>query len=115
MNADSGSNMNSFWNNLYDQYRDRRYAALFLAILFIFLGLSIFGVMLCLHTNPLDWSEDFVAVCFGVGVSVAALVWRAIRRLRARRRNLPTSVSLSRDELTKARSKLAKERTFRKL
>jgi len=107
--------MNSFWSNLYDQYRDRRYAALFLAILVIFLGLSILGVALYLHTSPLDWSEGFVAVCFGVGVFVAALVWRAIRSARARRRNLPTSSPLSRDELSKARSKLVKGQNFKKI
>jgi hypothetical protein len=107
--------MNSFWNNLYDRYRDRRYATLFLAALGMFFGLIILGVILCLCTGLLNTPEGFVAVGFGFGVFIAALVWRAIRRAWALRGNPSTFSPLSRDELTKARSKLVKGRNFEKL
>jgi hypothetical protein len=107
--------MNSFWGNLYDWSKDRRYAALFLAALGAFFGLIILGAILYRRAGALDRSEDFTAVAVGIGVFIAALVWKVIRRARAQRRNALTFSPLSRDEWRKARSKLVKDQNFKKL
>jgi len=105
--------MNSFWNNLYDWSKDRRYAALFLVTFIIFLGLAIPGVILYLNAKTLSLRPGYAVP--GTCGLVVTLTWTAIRRVRRRRRHRSAFSPLSRDELAKARSKLVKERTFRKL
>jgi len=105
--------MNSFWSNLYDHYKDRRYAAIFLATFLTFFGLAIPGIIFYLHAGT--FNLDLVYALPGMGILVAALAWRAIRRLRAQRRNPSGFSPLSRDEWRKARSKLVKDRNFKKL
>jgi len=87
--------MNSFWSNLYDRYKDRRYAALFLATL---VALVLSPILL-----PV------------MGLYGLARGWSAFRLARSNRRNKLRYSPLSRDELAKARSKLVKERNFKKL
>ncbi|MDE3069039.1 MAG: hypothetical protein KGJ60_16025, partial [Verrucomicrobiota bacterium] len=58
---------------------------------------------------------QFADVLPGVGIFAVALVWRTIRRLRARRRDRLTFSPLSRDELRKARSKLRKGKSVEKV
>lgn len=101
--------MNSLWANLYDRHKDRRYAILFVATLFVFFGLAVPAVILLLYLRPF-WPplQDLLP---GTGLfiaAMAALIWRAVRRTRSSR-NRPKSMPLSRDELRKARSKLLKE------
>ncbi|HUA68521.1 MAG TPA: hypothetical protein VMA13_08230 [Candidatus Saccharimonadales bacterium] len=107
--------MNSFWSGLYDWTKDRRYAALFFVTLVGFFGLIILGVVLGMCTGLLDTPEGLVAMSFGAGVFILALIWKAIRRLQSQRRDASTFSRLSRDELTKARSKLMKGRKFKRL
>jgi hypothetical protein len=106
--------MNSFWGNLYDRYKDRRYAAIFLATFLGFFGLAILGGILYLQART--FAPPLVDVLPGIGalvVALAALVWRIMRRARAHRN--PSGFSpLSRDEWRKARSKLLKERNVKK-
>jgi hypothetical protein len=101
--------MNSSWGNLYDWCKDRRYAALFLAALGGFFGLIILGAILYLL------NVHFVDVLPGIGLFIAALVWKVIRRVRAQHRNPSTFSPLSRDDWRKARSKLVKDQNFKKL
>lgn len=78
--------MNPYWNTLYDGFKDRRYAALFL----IALGaLAVSPVLL-----PV------------MGMYVLGRGWSAFRLARANRRNKLRYSLLSRDELRVARSKL---------
>lgn len=106
--------MNSLWGNLYDRYKDRRYAAIFLAAFLAFFGLAIPGVMLYLQVRAFPPSPMDVLPEIGVlVVALAALIWRITRRTRAHRN--PSRFSpLSRDEWRKARSKLLKEKNVRK-
>ena len=84
--------MNSFWGNLYDTFKDRRYAALFL----IALGaLALLPILL-----PV------------MGLYVLARGWSAFCLARANRRNQLRYSPLSRDELRKARSKLVGNQNF---
>ena len=78
--------MSPFWGNLYDTFKDRRYAALFLVALF---GLALSPVL--------------VPVLAIYGLSRAAGAWA---RSRENRRNRWRRAPLSRDELRVARSKL---------
>jgi hypothetical protein len=106
--------MNSFWGNLYDRHKDRRYATIFLVTLISFFGLAIPGAILYLQVRA--FTPPLVDVLPGIGVLVvalAALIWRMIRRARAHRN--PSRFSpLSRDEWRKARSKLLKEQNVKK-
>jgi hypothetical protein len=87
--------VNPLWNNLYDSFKDRRYAALF----FIALGaLALSPILLpVMGVYGLAW-----------GVS-------AFRLARANRRNKLRYSPLSRDELRVARSKLMKGQSLKKL
>jgi hypothetical protein len=105
--------MNSFWSQLYDRSKDRRYAVLFLVTLFIFFGLVVPGVVFCLHAGVFDSHPGYLLP--GIGGLFLALIWKAFRWLRAQRRVSSTFSPLSRDEWRKARSKLVKDRTYKKL
>jgi len=87
--------MNPPWSNLYDHFKDRRYAALFLIAL---VGLVLSPILL-----PM------------VGLYVLGRGWSAFRLARANRRNQLRYSPLSRDELRIARSKLLNNRSRRSL
>jgi hypothetical protein len=82
--------MNPFWNSVYDSFKDRRYAALFLFALGAFVLSPILLPVMGLYF-------------LGRG-------WLAFRVARANRRNKLRYSPLSRDELRVARSKLLKDR-----
>jgi len=86
--------MSPFWNNLYDSFKDRRYAALFLFAL----GAFLLSPVLLL-----------VMAVYGLSRGVSA-----IRRAGENRRNKWRYTPLSRDELRVARSKLVKVRSSKK-
>lgn len=96
--------MSSFWNNLYDRHKDRRYATIFLATILAFFGLVVPGVVFLLHFPPFHVSLRFVLP--GLSLLIVALIGRAVRRAREQPENRPTYSPLSRDERHKARSKL---------
>ena len=101
--------MNSIWNNLYDCVKDRRYGTFFFISLVVFLGAFIFGAMIYSITNAKNMLEFFMPALPGIGILFAALIWRIIRRARARWREQLKYPPLSRDEIRKARSKLRNE------
>lgn len=105
--------MNSFWGSLYDWSKDRRYAALFFVTLITFLGLVIAGVVFCLRGNPRGFRLEYLlpAGC----VLAAALVCFLIRFLRTQRPGSSNCSPLSRDEVSKARSKLLQGQKLKKL
>ena len=78
--------MSSFCGNLYDHFKDRRYAALFLIALGALVLLPILLPVM--------------------GLYVLARGWSAFRLARTNRRNKLRYSPLSRDELRVARSKL---------
>jgi hypothetical protein len=111
--------MDPFWNNIYDDAKDRRYGALFLATLFLGLPLlvvalgaagAIFAEIMTVLTEYPDVGA-FPVVCLflltGVALMATALFWRHWTRIgRKARQDQLTYSNLSRDELLKARSKL---------
>jgi membrane protein implicated in regulation of membrane protease activity len=102
--------MYPFWSNIYDDYKDRRYAALFFASLLTFLvslGLgAAFAAVATLYFNVV-----FPIVALIAFISVMSLVWMAWNWVRGWKRHEERLKypALSRDELAKARSKLKKE------
>jgi len=98
--------MNSFWHNLYDKTKDRRYGALFLSAIPAFIGLLVLVVTLVATLRILAQEEYFPQVLAGVGLLGLVLgIWK-FRRAQLRRRAKSRHPPLSRDELRVARSKL---------
>jgi membrane protein implicated in regulation of membrane protease activity len=110
--------MDPFWNNIYDDVKDRRYGTLFLATLFLGLPLlalafgaaaGIFAVLKDLfkeYPNISPFEVVYLFLLAGLALMAMALFWRWIRMGRRARQDRLTYSSLSRDELLKARSKL---------
>jgi hypothetical protein len=92
----------SFWGNLFEDTKERRNASIFYYGLFLFfLGGVLIGLLKIL--NGLCYWPYILAAMSGM-----ILFWLAKCLLQARARRLDRykSMPLSRDELTKARSKL---------
>jgi hypothetical protein len=98
--------MNSIWSKLYDSVKDRRYAALFFITIFAFFGLLALVTGICGIIGDSNIHEYFLQALPGIGILMAALVWRAVRKTRMRRGGKFQREELSRDEIRKARSKL---------
>ena len=103
--------MNSIWSNLYDKAKDRRYGVLFFSSLVGFFGLFLLAFLACkivegVDFDPLKLQVRLLELLPGLLIIVAALIWRAIRRARAQRGKRFRREELSRDEMSKARSKL---------
>jgi hypothetical protein len=107
--------MDSFWGNLLEHFKSRS-AWIFVPALLIFFALILLSQYLVdslLSNNLPDISSEDVIrfslyVMPAVVVLLVAGIGSRIRHRRARRRKRYESSTLSRDELTKARSKLGK-------
>jgi hypothetical protein len=98
--------MNPFWNNAYDEVKDRRYARLFFSTL-----LMVAGTALLLAVLRVNLSSDDMQVVCAVSLPIVILIAiamtvRWIRLERKYRKERLNYDALSRDELAKARLKL---------
>ena len=100
--------MNSFWNNLYDSAKDRRYGMIFFVAVAGLFGLFLLGGFIYGITSANNLREYFLWALPGIGIFAVILSWRFIRRERKPREERLKYAELSRDELAKARSKLMK-------
>jgi len=110
--------MDPFWNNIYDDEKDKRYGGLFFAVLiFFFVGLPLIAWLcsVCDIVPNLTYPDlsRFQVVCLivtgGLGlVAIVLLLRRWVRIGRKTRQDRLKYSDLSRDELMKARSKLRK-------
>jgi hypothetical protein len=101
--------MNSFWVNLVERFGSKC-AWLFVPVLLLFLAVVLLSDniadLISINFTP-DQLSKFKYVYALAGIALlAAFVWRAVRRARARRGKKFAKEQLSRDELVKARSKL---------
>jgi hypothetical protein len=98
--------MDPFWNNLYDEDKDRRYGKLFFTAFLVLIGIIV--ILGCLTENL--GADAFHDICLEVGpvlgLVIAIFGWRWIRAAHRNRQGHLKYSSLSRDELAKARSKL---------
>jgi hypothetical protein len=102
--------MYPFWSNIYDDYKDRRYGAIFLVTFFTLLGALALGAAIeaiaQVYFNELF--PFFMVVAVISTVSLLWLAWNWVRGWKRHEERLKFA-ALSRDELAKARSKLKKE------
>jgi len=98
--------MKSFWDNLYDNVKDRRYGALFLSALLGFFGLLIAAVFIEALLREFGKQEYFWEALPAIGILGLALgILKCCRAWKEGREKLEHG-PLSRDELRAARSKL---------
>ncbi len=100
--------MNYFWGNIFEYFKDRRLGSVFFGALAAVLGILV--LVAIFYQNLLN---NWPVVLVAIGLPLLALIWRAFRDVRARRRNRYKSSPLSRDEKAKARSKLKTNSTFK--
>lgn len=98
--------MDFFWGNVFEHFKDRRYAAIFFGSLLALFGTLIVGSILYRVICAYEMQSYLVYSLPGLGLMLAAWLARKILAARARARNRYKSSPLSRDELGKARSKL---------
>jgi purine-cytosine permease-like protein len=106
--------MNFFWSNVFEHFKDRRFAAVFFGTLAAFFGAMIVGAILYQVICAYELQGYLPDALPGGGVFLLVWVVLGIRRMRARRLDRYKSSPLSRDELSKARSKLKMKSTFKK-
>ena len=98
--------MKSFWEESYDNAKDRRYGLLFFAALLVFFGAVILGGAAYAIMGTNGFQQFVLPALPGIGIFLIVLSCWCIRRMRKRRQEQLKYAALSRDELAKARSKL---------
>ncbi|MGH7939750.1 MAG: hypothetical protein ACREE6_01485 [Limisphaerales bacterium] len=114
--------MDPFWNNIYDEAKDRRYGTLFIATFIILIGVlllimaplnDMFADLMDVLTGNAGLSKfqtvRLLALAGALLVAIVLLGRRFVRIGRKSRRERLKYSDLSRDELLKARSKLKKD------
>ena len=97
--------MNFFWDNVFEYFKDRRFAPVFFGALLGLVVALIAGAILYKTICVYELQHYMVYALPGVGLTFVALIGREIARARARARDRYKSSPLSRDEMRKARSK----------
>ena len=98
--------MNSFWVNLYDRAKDRRYGAFFFGALAAFGGLIAAGALLFQAVCAFDLQRYLIPISASFGLLLLAWIVRGIFLMRQRSQERLRFPPLSREEKRKARSKL---------
>ena len=102
--------MNYFWGNVFEHFKERRYAAVFFGTLMAMGGLLIAGLISYQVICAYHLEDYLVNSLLAVALISMGWIGRRIARARARRRDLYKISPLSRDEVSKARSKLVKQK-----
>ena len=98
--------MSSFWDNQYDQFKDRRYAAIFWSTLMALIGLLALGAFITVVLSGFGLQDYLLETLPGIGILILAWGFLKFQQARARSREKLRRGPLSRDELRLARSKL---------
>ena len=96
-----------FWSNLFESVKERRNVMIFFGTLVVLPGMILLAFFAGYAIEAFNLEHNWPIPAAGLGLISAALIWRGIRQRRARKLNRYKILPLSRDELTKARSKLA--------
>ena len=98
--------MDFFWGNVFDFVKDRRFVPVFFVTLAVLFGVPLGVALLVGTTNLGDYLKYWPIVAGVFAACLLISVVRALVQARARRRDRYKIRPLSRDEMTKARSKL---------
>jgi hypothetical protein len=98
--------VNYFWSNLFEYAKERRNAMLFLVSFALLPLVLVLGFFAWKAAVALDLAAHWPLALPGIGLIALLLVRLRLRKQRLRRLNRYKSTPLSRDEKTKARSKL---------
>ena len=98
--------MNPFWNNAYDNDKDRHYGTLFFVTLLLVLGTVLIFGLLTTSMNSYQLQDVCIVALPVVILAIILFCWRWIHVERKKQKDRQKYASLSRDELAKARSKL---------
>jgi MFS family permease len=98
--------MNYFWGNFFEYCKERRNAAVFFGTLALLIIGLVLGGILYQISDGWNFLQYWPMMLPGIGLVLLALIWRGLRQFRRRRLDRYKSSPLSRDERTKARSKL---------
>ena len=105
--------MNYFWGNLFESFKERRNVVIFFWGLAVLPALILVGALGYSLFHALNLAQNWPLTLPGIFLLLVILVWRGIRRERARRLHRYKISPLSRDELAKARSKLKTNSTYK--
>lgn len=103
--------MNYFWGNVFEYFKDRRYAAVFFGTLAALVGTLIVGSILYSVVCAYELQDYIVYSLPGVAIVLFTWIGSGIAKARARARDRYKISPMSRDELNKARSKLVRNKT----
>ena len=107
--------MNFFWDRVFEYWKERRLAFIFVTSLMLFFGAILLGRICYVALDSFDLLGYLPLALTAVGVLLGVLVGRAIYESRRRRADRYKPSVLSRDEMSKARSKLRTKSTFKKI
>lgn len=102
--------MNDSGNEWFDFFRDRRFVPVFFVTLAVVFGVLLGVALLGGTTNVSEWFKYWPFIAMVVGAGLAISIGRSLVRAQARRRDRYKISLLSRDEVSKARSKLVKQK-----
>lgn len=77
--------MNSFWDSLYDKFKDRRYGALFFFTVLALAGLPIVAIIIDAVLREFNLEDYFLDALPGIGLLALAWGFLTFRRSQARR------------------------------
>ena len=100
--------MNYFWGNIFDYVKDRRFVPVFFITLGVLFGVPLAVAVLVGTTNIKDYFQYWPVMLSVVVGGLVISIFRNVAQARAQRRHGYKVSPLSRDELSKARSKLLK-------
>jgi hypothetical protein len=103
--------MNYFWGNVFEYFKDRRFASVFFGTLVALVVVLFIGVIVNQVIQAYELQDDVPYLLAGAAFVFVAWITGGIVRARARARNRYKNPPLSRDELIKARSKLKGNKT----
>lgn len=104
--------MDFFWSNIFEHFKERRHAAIFLCALVIAITGLALGAIFCQVAGGLHYLlQGWPYILSGIGLLLAGIIWKVLRSRRAAKLNRYNSSPLSRNEIRKARSKLKTKST----
>jgi hypothetical protein len=107
--------MNFIWGNVFEFFKERWRASIFFAGFAGVFGVMILGGLFYQAVVFYNLQPYWPYAATAAGLWILLCIWRAVRKARQRRLDRYKIKPLSRDEITKARSKLTAKQQFKRL